>query len=30
MDSEEKFYNAINGLEKYTTEFNSQDVLPGR
>ncbi|MBR5247170.1 MAG: cellulase family glycosylhydrolase [Clostridia bacterium] len=28
MDSEEKFYDAINGLEKYTDEFNSDYYQP--
>ncbi len=28
MDSEEKFYDAINGLDKYTTEFNSDYYQP--
>lgn len=28
MDNEENFYDAINGLEKYTTEFNSDYYQP--
>lgn len=28
MDSEEKFYDAINGLEQYTNEFNSDYYQP--
>ena len=28
MDSEEKFYDAINGLDKYTAEFNSDYYQP--
>ena len=28
MDCEEKFYDAINGLKKYTTEFNSDYYQP--
>ncbi len=28
MDSEEKFYDAINGLEKYTNEFNNDYYQP--
>lgn len=28
MDSEEKFYDAINGLDQYTTEFNSNYYQP--